>query len=171
MPIAYLCLGSNSGNKISFVQQATSLLVESGLINIIRTSAFYETEPWGNPDQEWFVNAVIEAKTKLSPDELLKLCLESEAKLGRDRSKEERWGTRNIDIDILLYDNIIINTSNLTVPHKYLHERAFALVPLLELIPDYIHPVFNKSLIDLYEAIDCPEDICLYGTRMNFDEN
>ncbi len=165
MAIAYLCLGSNIENRVTFIQQATGLLVESEHVKIIRSSTIYETEPWGNKDQKWFLNAVIEVKTKLSPQELLDLCLDVETKLGRTRDENTKWGARNIDIDILLYNEDIIREDNLTIPHKHMHERAFVLVPLLELIPDYIHPVKNKSLIDLYEEIECPEDIYLYGTR------
>lgn len=169
MPIAYLCLGSNIENRVSYIQQATRLLVESNFVNIIRSSTLYETEPWGNKDQSWFLNAVIEVKTKLEPQELLNLCLSIESQIGRNRDKEEHWGARTIDIDILLYGDKIVEDENLTIPHKHLHERAFALVPLLELIPEFIHPKYKKSLIDLHEAIECPEDIYLYGTR--FDEN
>ncbi len=169
MPIAYLCLGSNIENRVSFIQQATKLLVEDGHANIIRSSAIYETEPWGNKDQSWFLNAIIEVKTKLTPKELLEHCLNVEAKLGRKRDENNRWGERNIDIDIILYNDNVIEEENLCIPHKYFHERAFVLVPLLELIPDFVHPVLNKTLIDLYEEIECPEDIYLYGTR--FDED
>ena len=137
------------------------------MVKIIRSSAIYETEPWGNKDQNWFLNAVIEVKTKLSPSELMELCLVTESKLGRTRAKDIKWAERNIDIDILLYNEEIIEENNVTIPHKYLHERAFVLVPLLELIPDYIHPIRKKTLLDLYEEIDCPEDIYLYGTRFN----
>ncbi len=167
MPIAYLSLGSNIEDRLSYIQQATRLLVESSLVSIIRSSTIYETEPWGNKDQNWFLNAVIEVKTKLSPMELLKHCLDIETALGRTRDEKTRWGERSIDIDIVLYDEAIVEQENVTIPHKYLHERAFVLVPLLELIPDYIHPKYNKSLLDLYEEIECPEDIYLYGTRID----
>lgn len=167
MPIAYLCLGSNIEDRVSYVQQATSLLVESTFVSIIRSSTLYETEPWGNKDQPWFLNAVIEIKTKLEPQDLLKLCLGIELQLGRNREGAEHWGARTIDIDILLYSDKIIEEENLTIPHKHLHERAFALVPLLELIPDFIHPKHKKSLIDLHDSLECPEDIYLYGTRFD----
>ena len=169
MPIAYLCLGSNIEDRVSYIQQATNLLVESKLINIIRSSTLYETEPWGNKEQPWFLNAVIEVKTTLEPRELLDLCLTVESKLGRVRDNSEKWGARKIDIDILLYGDLIYEDEKLTIPHKHLQDRAFALVPLLELIPDYIHPKYKKSLIDLHEDLECPEDIFLYGTRFGFE--
>lgn len=165
MSIAYLCLGSNIGDRVGYVQQATKMLVESGDVTLVRSSALYETEPWGKPDQCWFLNAVIEVKTKLKPKELLKLCLDTEKRLGRDREKEIHWSSRTIDIDILLYDDLIYEDEDLIIPHKYLHERAFALVPLLELIPDAIHPKFKKSMLKIHEEIENPEEIVLYGTR------
>lgn len=168
MAIAYLCLGSNIGDRVGYVQQATKMLVESGDVTIVRSSALYETEPWGKPEQCWFLNAVIEVKTNLKPKELLKLCLDTEKHLGRDREKEIHWSSRTIDIDILLYDDIIYEDEDLIIPHQHLHERAFALVPLLELVPDYVHPKYKKSLLELHEAIENPEDIVLFGTR--FDE-
>ena len=88
--------------------------------------------------------------------------------MGRDREKEIHWSSRTIDIDILLYDDLIYEDEELTIPHKHLHERAFALVPLLELVPDLVHPKYKKSLLELHEAIENPEDIVLFGTR--FDE-
>ncbi len=170
MPIAYLCLGSNLDDKVGYVQQATRILVESGFVTIIRSSALYETEPWGNKDQDWFLNAVIEVKTKLEPEELLNLCLDTEKKLGRVRDGQTQWSARIIDIDILLYGDKIIESENLFIPHEHLHERAFALVPLLELIPDYIHPKYKKSLLDIHESLEEPEDVYLYGTRYLFNE-
>ena len=168
MAIAYLCLGSNIGDRVGYVQQATKMLVESGDVTIVRSSALYETEPWGKPEQCWFLNAVIEVKTKLNPQDLLNLCLTTEKHLGRDREKEIHWSSRTIDIDILLYDDLIVEEENLIIPHQHLHERAFALVPLLELVPDLEHPKLKKSLLELHEAIENPEDIVLFGTR--FDE-
>lgn len=169
MPIAYLCLGSNIEDRVSYIQQVTNLLVETKLVNIIRTSALYETEPWGNKNQPWFLNAVIEVKTTLEPKDLLALCLNVESQLGRDRDNSEKWGARKIDVDILLYGDLIYDDENLTIPHKYLDQRAFALVPLLELIPDFVHPKYKKSLIDIHDDLECPEDIFLYGTRFDFE--
>lgn len=169
MSIAYLCLGSNIEDRVSYIQQATNLLVETKLVNLIRSSTLYETEPWGNKDQSWFLNAVIEVKTSLEPKELLELCLSVEHKLGRTRDVSDKWGARKIDIDILLYGDLIYEDEKLTIPHKHLQGRAFALVPLLELIPDYIHPKYKRSLIDLHEALENPEDVYLYGTRYGFE--
>ena len=166
MAIAYLCLGSNVGNKLNYVQQAVRMLTESGKVTIVRSSAFYETEPWGNKDLDWFVNAVIEIKTKLSPRELLELCKNTETLMGRKNIQSDKYEPRCIDIDILFYGDLTINEPDLVIPHPHLHERAFALVPLLELIPDYEHPKYKKSLLELHEALDTVDDVYLYGTRI-----
>lgn len=170
MAIAYLCLGANSKNRLTTVQQAVSLLSLAENIKLIRASALYETEPWGVKDQNWFLNMVVEIKTDLSAQDLLLKCLSIEKMLGRDRSREQRWGERPVDIDIIFYDNQIINTGILTVPHPRMHERAFVLVPLLELIPDFVHPVLKKSVSDLYDELDDVEEVCLYGTRGHSDD-
>lgn len=170
MAIAYLCLGANSKNRLTTVQQAVSLLSLAENIKLIRASALYETEPWGVKDQNWFLNMVVEIKTDLSAQDLLMKCLSIEKMLGRDRSREQRWGERPVDIDIIFYDNQIINTGILTVPHPRMHERAFVLVPLLELIPDFVHPVLKKSVSELYDELDDVEEVCLYGTRGYSDD-
>lgn len=165
MAIAYLCLGSNSGDRLKSVEQAVSLINLAQNVKIIRTSALYETEPWGVKDQNWFINMAVEVKTDLNAQDLLVKCLNIEKTLGRDREKEQRWGERPIDIDIIFYDKEVINTELLTVPHPRMHQRAFVLVPLLELIPDFIHPVLNKSVSELYDDLENVEDVFLYGTR------
>lgn len=168
MAVAYLSLGSNIGDRVGYLQQAVKLLTESNLVTVVRSSAFYETEPWGNKDLDWFVNAVIEVKTKLPPRELLNLCKTTEAKMGRTKSLTGRYEARNIDIDILFYGDLIVNEPDLKIPHEHLHERAFALVPLLELIPDYVHPKYKKSLLQLHEDLETLDDVFLYGTRVDY---
>ena len=166
MAIVYLSLGSNKGDRIGYVQQATSLLNACENISIIRTSAFYETEPWNMSSETWFVNAVVEIKTKLSPTELLAECQRIETQLGRRHTQNDVYEDRTIDIDILFYGNEIIQEENLSIPHKYVHLRAFTLVPLLELIPDFEHPILHKSIIDLHSDLENPEMVFLYGTRV-----
>ena len=116
MAIVYLSLGSNKGDRIGYVQQAASLLGADENITIVRTSAFYETEPWNMNTQTWFVNAIVEAKTKYSPKELLEVCQRIEKQLGRERKEEKNYEDRTIDIDILFYNKDIINEENLTIP-------------------------------------------------------
>lgn len=167
MAIVYLCLGSNIGDRVGYVQQATSLLGEVEGISIIRTSSFYETQPWLEMETTWYVNAVIEIKTSLSPQDLLKECHRIEKQLGRDRMKEGEYGDRTIDIDILFYGKEIIKEDNLEVPHKFLHQRAFTLVPMLELNPDFVHPKLGKTIEVLHDELENPELVYLYGTRID----
>ena len=167
MAIVYLSLGSNKGDRIGYIQQATSLLGAVDGVSIIRTSAFYETEPWNMHSDVWFVNAVVEAKTTLPPQKLLEECQRIEEQLGRKRnSSNNSYEDRTIDIDILFYGKEIINEENLTIPHKYLHLRAFTLVPLLELIPDFEHPVLHKSIIELHNDLENPEMVFFFFFRV-----
>lgn len=164
MALVYLSLGSNKGDRLSQIQQAVNFLTSDNSIKLAASSAFYETEPWGFKKQPWFVNAAIAIHTELQPVELLRICQSIEAKLGRNREAEQKWGERAIDIDILFYDNLILKNEILEIPHKYVHQRAFALVPLLEISPNFMHPVLNKSILELHEALEDPEDVFLYGT-------
>jgi len=167
MAIVYLGLGSNKGDRVGYVQQATSLLGAIEGVKIVRTSSLYETQPWLEKETTWFVNAVIEIKTSLSPQDLLSECLRVEKQLGRNRPVEGMYGDRTIDIDILFYDKEILNDENLQIPHKFLHQRAFMLVPMLELNPDFVHPDLNKSILELHDELENPEMVYLYGTRID----
>ena len=167
MAIVYLSLGSNIGDRVGFIQQATSLLSSNENINIVSTSSFYESEPWQMDSDNWFVNAVIQISTTLMPETLLTECQKIETFLGRKRQEgNPNYTDRTIDIDIICYDNQIINTPKLTIPHKYFHKRAFILVPMLEIAEDFVHPVFGKTVEELFEDIETPEMVCLYGTRI-----
>lgn len=145
---AVLLLGSNLGERKDFLVRATERLSE-GLGNIEKVSAFYETKSWGNEDQPDFLNQVVICQTTYSAAQSLAVCLSIEKKLGRDR--KEKWGSRTIDIDILYFDRDIIATNALKIPHPFLHERRFVLVPLCEILPDFIHPVLNVSNQELLE--------------------
>lgn len=166
MAIVYLSLGSNLGDRVGYIQQATSLLSSHPDISIIATSSFYETEPWEMDSENWFVNAVIQITTTLSPEKLLDECQRIENQLGRKPRNGEKYSDRTIDIDIIFYDKLIVNTERLTIPHKCFHKRVFMLVPMLEIAEDFVHPFFGKTVESLYEAIDEPEMVCLYGTRL-----
>ena len=137
-------------------------------IAIVRSSSFYETEPWGMDTKTWFVNAVIEVKTKYTPQELLKACQRIETQLGRDRKDSNTYEDRTIDIDILFYNKDIIEEDNLTIPHKFLHLRAFILVPMMELNADFVHPVLHKTIEEMHNDLENPEMVFLYGTRVDF---
>ncbi|MDD3013635.1 MAG: 2-amino-4-hydroxy-6-hydroxymethyldihydropteridine diphosphokinase [Candidatus Gastranaerophilales bacterium] len=166
MSIAYIGMGSNIGDRVGYVQQAHMLLSDTEGIKVLNSSSIYETEPVGYNDQEWFVNAILEIETTLEPNDLLKECLRVENQLGRKRHPDmPKYGPRTIDLDILFYDNLIIANDKLQIPHKQLHLRAFALVPLLELAPDLVHPVLGKNIIDMHSDLPAPEEVYLYGTR------
>ncbi len=166
MAIVYLSLGSNLGDRIGHLQQATSLIGAIPEVSIVSTSSFYESEPWCMESENWFVNAIIQISTTLKPEELLKECQRIELQLGRKRDSAKGYIDRTIDIDILFYDNLIFNSPELTIPHKFFHKRAFLLVPMLEIAQDFVHPLFNKNISEIYEDLENPEMVCLYGTRI-----
>lgn len=116
----------------------------------------------------WFVNAVVEVKTKYTPQELLKACQRIETQLGRDRKDSNTYEDRTIDIDILFYNKDILEEDNLTIPHKFLHLRAFILVPMMELNADFVHPVLHKTIEEMHNDLENPEMVFLYGTRVDF---
>jgi 2-amino-4-hydroxy-6-hydroxymethyldihydropteridine diphosphokinase len=140
----YLGIGSNLGERRKNIEEAISLLMESDSIRVKKISSLIETEPEGVREQPFFLNGVVEIETELSPSLLLK-CLKSiEKELGRKDTK--RWGPRIIDLDILLYGDLIIADDNLKIPHPLLTERNFVLTPLREIAPDAIHPVLGKKI-------------------------
>ncbi len=150
MATAYLCLGSNLGDREKNLSQALSLL--SHEINLEKVSSIYETEPVGYKEQPFFLNLVCRVTTNLNPGELLHLAKTMETRMGRVPSKQAN-SPRIIDIDILFYDNKIIKTQDLTIPHTRLAERAFVLIPLAEIAPELIHPELGKSIAELASNI------------------
>lgn len=138
MKIAYLGLGTNLGDKEKNLKEAIRILKEHEGINIIRESSFYITEPVGYENQPDFLNAVVQIETNLSPFELLEACRFVENELKRERII--RWGPRIIDVDILLYEDLVIASDELSIPHPRMHERKFVLEPLAEIAPNVIHP-------------------------------
>jgi len=144
-----LGLGSNLGDKRGNIAKALSAL-DAGGARILARSADCCTAPWGPVAQDWFVNACAVAETELAPDSLLALCLRVERELGRIR--EVKWGPRVIDIDILTYDDLEVSTPSLNLPHPYLAERAFVLVPLAEIAPDL--KLGRTTVADLLAHVD-----------------
>ena len=136
--IAYLGLGGNLGDAANSIRTAAGLLASDGRVRVSSRSSFYRTDPVGYEDQPEFTNAVIEIETTLTAEELLGLCLRIEQNLGRQRTI--RWGPRVIDIDILIYDNLEMNTPGLTIPHPRMMERGFVMAPLAEIAPDLTMP-------------------------------
>jgi 2-amino-4-hydroxy-6-hydroxymethyldihydropteridine diphosphokinase len=150
----YLILGGNLGDRSANLHQAEALIGKH-VGEVVKMSSVYETEAWGKTDQPTFLNQVLIAETKLTALKVLGEIHEIETLLGRKR--EEHWGARTIDIDILFYENEIINLSNLVIPHPYITKRRFVLAPLLETIPDFIHPVLKKTIKELYSG--CEDNI------------
>jgi 2-amino-4-hydroxy-6-hydroxymethyldihydropteridine diphosphokinase len=144
MSIAYVGLGSNLGDRANNIRQALDKLRCAGDLSVFAVSSLYETEPEGYEDQNWFVNAVAGIETTHSPRELLALFKEVERTMGRRKSV--RWGPREIDLDILLYDQMCFESPDLTIPHQRMHQRAFVLMPLAEIAADIVHPVLRKTI-------------------------
>jgi len=148
-----LGLGSNLGDREENLRTALRLLTADSKVQVEKVSSLYETDPVGVIDQNAFLNAVVVVKTTLTPEELIEYCLIVEARMGRVR--ELRWGPRNIDIDLLCYDDFSIQTETLTIPHPRMKERKFVLIPLLETVGDIM--LYGSSRIsELLSA--CPED-------------
>ena len=148
--IVYLALGSNLDNRLANLKQAVSAL--SPQMEVKAKSDVYETLPWGYEDQPKFLNQVIKAKTYLDPEPLLKHLKRLEIALGRQESFPN--GPRLIDMDILLYDDLVLNTPALVIPHPHLHERGFVLLPLMDIDPDLVHPVNKKSVREMVAFSD-----------------
>jgi 2-amino-4-hydroxy-6-hydroxymethyldihydropteridine pyrophosphokinase len=154
MNTAYLLIGGNMGERERYLERARNLIAERcGELKSI--SSIYETAAWGKTDQPMFLNQAIEILTPLEPMKLLQQVLEIEKQLGRAR--REKYGPRNIDIDIIFYNKEIHNDSLLIIPHPALQYRRFALEPLNEIAPNFVHPVLKKTIAELLEK--CPDNL------------
>jgi 2-amino-4-hydroxy-6-hydroxymethyldihydropteridine diphosphokinase len=151
MPTVYLGVGSNLGGRLKNCLDAIDLLNRNSIF-IKKKSSFYETRPWGVINQPNFINLVVEADTQLSPLNLLGLIKKIEKVVGRKETY--RWGPRVIDLDILLFDDIIFEDERLKIPHPLMHLREFVLRPLCEIAPDVRHPIFNMRICELLRRIE-----------------
>lgn len=148
--VAYIAIGSNIGNKEENLNNAIKKINETQEIKVSKISSFIKTEPWGNEDQDEFLNGALKLETYLTPKELMSELLRIESELGRVR--EIKWGPRVIDLDIILFDDIISNDEFVIIPHPLMHLRDFVLKPLNEIAPYALHPLKNKRI---FELVDC----------------
>jgi 2-amino-4-hydroxy-6-hydroxymethyldihydropteridine diphosphokinase len=152
MSEALVALGSNQGNSRDVLSRAVALLCDGRDVTLLRRSSDYRTPPWGVTDQPAFVNGCLLVATGLSPRALLERALQIEQQLGRDRSRERRWGPRTIDIDLLAYDDVVVDEPDLKLPHPRLFERAFVLVPAAEVAPEW--EIAGISVRDALARVD-----------------
>jgi len=150
MSIVYIGIGSNLGDRQKSCLRAIELLQERGIV-VTKKSSLYETEPWGYKDQPQFINMAIEGETEFNPKELLMVLKNIEREIGREESL--RWGPRKVDLDILLFDTIILTEDSLEIPHPLLHKRDFVLKPLCEIASDIHHPLLKMSISDLLQQL------------------
>lgn len=160
-PQTAIALGSNLGDCLATLEAATAELAASPGIQLQAKSSWYITKAVGPPQPD-YLNGCIILKVEINPHELLQTLLAIEQKFGRVR--QEKWGARSLDLDLLLYDDLIIDTPNLQVPHPRMQERAFVLVPLAEIAPDWVDPISGFVIRDLVKKVDCSDVHLLKGS-------
>jgi dihydroneopterin aldolase / 2-amino-4-hydroxy-6-hydroxymethyldihydropteridine diphosphokinase len=153
--VAYIAMGSNMGAREEYLQNAIQVLEEREDCYIERISRFIETEPYGNIEQEKFLNGMLEMKTLLLPEELLALLQEIEEMAKRERVT--KWGPRTLDLDIIFYDKMILDSEELTIPHADMHNRSFVLSPLVQIAPNVRHPILNRTVTQLLDELENQE--------------
>jgi 2-amino-4-hydroxy-6-hydroxymethyldihydropteridine diphosphokinase len=154
----YLSLGSNMGNRRQNIEAAL-VLINKQIGKIARKSHYYETQAWGETNQDPFLNMIVMANTSLEPRALLEAITKAERELGRER--KEKWGPRVIDIDIVFYGKRIIRDKGLEIPHPDMHKRAFVLVPMMELDPEFEHPTLHMAIDQLYMECEDQSDVVM----------
>ena len=156
---AYIGIGSNLDSPEENCLKAIELLQAHSEVTLVARSSLYQSEPFGITNQNWFVNSVVQLTTSLSPGELLQECLSIEQKMGRTRN--EKWGPRLIDLDILFYDDLVLKQEGLKIPHPGIAERSFVLAPMCEIAPKFIHPKLKKPIQTLLTEIVNPQKVNL----------
>jgi len=161
---AALLLGSNVGDRLGYLEKAR-FYIEKRAGKILDSSSLYETAAWGITDQPSFINQALLIETEIKPDMLLPILLDIEKLLGRERM--EKWGPRIIDVDILYYDDVVMNVDYLKIPHPFLQERRFSLVPLNEISPAWIHPVLKLSVSEMLNNCKDISEVLKYSEIRN----
>ena len=167
MAHAYIGFGSNIDDRFNYITQALQLLVDADDISLIQISSLYETEPVGYEEQGWFLNGVIAIETSLTIQQVLALLKHIEGTVGRQH--RERWGPREVDLDLLIYDQCCINTPNLIVPHPEMHQRSFVLVPFAEIAPEVRHPIFQQNIQTLLSNLNDQKTVKLVAPPLKID--
>jgi 2-amino-4-hydroxy-6-hydroxymethyldihydropteridine diphosphokinase len=167
--IAFIGIGSNEGDKVSNIKSSIDLISELTDCKIEKVSSLYETIPFGDIEQNNFINAVIKISTALNPHVLFNELKSFEKKLGR--VTREKWGPREIDLDILFFNDLIFSDEIITLPHKGIIYRDFVLIPLIEIEPELIHPVFNKKIIEFVSEIKIKNIINKLSEPLFMEEN
>lgn len=147
--------GSNMGDRKQYLLDAINLLADAG-ISDIRCSSIYQTPPWGFDDPNPFLNMCFTGYTEFSPSLLMDVLIATEEKLGRVRTPEARYSSRTLDLDIILWDSLIVQSARLSIPHPRSHKRNFVLVPAAEIEPQWVHPIYNQTIQELLE--NCADD-------------
>lgn len=154
MKVAYLCLGGNLGDRELAIKEAIAKIkLEAGEVSAV--SKIYETEAWGVTNQNAYLNCCVELKTEFDPERLINILLKIEHDLGRERNLYHTYEPRIIDIDVLFYEQVVLEFNHLTVPHPRLHLRKFVLIPLNDIASHFSHPVFKKNVMALLN--ECPD--------------
>ncbi len=156
--ISYIAIGSNIEDREDYLKKIVGELKKQSKVLIC--SSLYETEPVGYADQNWFLNGVVKVETHLTPSTLLEFVLAIEKMLNRVRTIQN--GPRTVDLDILFYEDKIVQEENLQIPHPRLHERAFVLIPLKEIASDFMHPILKKDVSTMLEDLPKQEEVLLY---------